>query len=138
MDYVALRAEIDADSLGLGYAGKTNQQLADLINTVPGSAASGRQIERNVIDSYEVINATVPAEWAALTDSEKTRYSTITGAGKTDVKAPNVRSTFAAMFGVGTTTRTNLVALQNRAASRADVLFGERVEAWDVARARAL
>lgn len=127
----ALASELANDPAGLGYTGKTSVQIAVLLN------ARTQTTERLVIPSYEVIEATVPSEWVALTAAEKQRYQTIISAGQVMVKGPNTRATFAAMFGPGTATRANLAALQGTTASRADVLGLGPVTAGDVERALA-
>lgn len=113
MDLQILKTELATDPLALGYAGKTAAQKASLLNTTQ------RTISRTLINAYEIINATVPAEWAALTADEKNRYATLTGAGQVDASNANVRAAFLAMFAAGTTTRSNLAALQNQTVSRA-------------------
>lgn len=122
MDYLALKNEILIDPKGLGYIGKSDLEIAGLMNTI---GLSNEVIDRGVIPSYEVINATIPAEWAALSAAEKQRYQTITGAGQCDSANANVRATFQAMFAAGTQTRTNLTTLLQRSCSRAEALgFG--------------
>ncbi len=119
MDYLALKNEIQNDPKTLGYAGKSDLAIADIMNTI---GLSNEFINRGVIPSYEVINATVPAEWAVLTVPEKQRYQTITGAGQIDSSNANVRAAFQAMFATGTQTRINLTALLTRSCSRAEAL----------------
>lgn len=131
LDKQAIKNEITNDPANLGFAGKTDAQVAALVN------APGRQVQRGLIPSYEVINATVPAEWAALTAQEKQRYQTITGAGQVDVTNANTRNTFAAMFAAGPT-RTALAALQFRSGARWEELGWERpLDFADIAAARA-
>jgi len=132
----ALKTEITSDPLALGYAGKTDPETADLLNTVPATAVTGRMAERGVVDTWEILEATDSAEWTLLTSVERTRYQTIVGVGRVNLKGANVRAQLAAMFGAGTATRAALLALQNRPASRAEFLFAANVFAWDVARAR--
>jgi hypothetical protein len=135
--FAALKAELTNDPKALGLVGKTDQQAADLLNTV------GLSVETvsvtGVLDAYLVINAVNAAEYGSLTAAEKTRFETITGAGKVDPNNTNVTAAFAAMFGAGTATRTALLALANRSCSRAEKLFGAGtvLNAWDVGRARA-
>jgi len=132
MDYIALKNEILTDPKALGYIGKEDYQIADLLNTI---GLGGGVINRGVIPSYEVINATVPTEWALLTAAEKQRYQTITGAGQIDSSNVNVRATFQAMFAAGTQTRANLVALLTRSCSRAEALGFGSVNHLDIAKA---
>ena len=132
MDYLALKNEILNDPKSLGYAGKEDYQIANLLNTI---GLSGEVINRGVIPSYEIIDATVPAEWTALTAVEKQRYQTITGAGNCNSANANVRAAFQSMFAAGTQTRTNLTALLTRSCSRAEALGFESVSHLDVAEA---
>lgn len=132
MDYVKLKSEITTDPAALGYAGKTDQQIADLLN----SLATGRTIARSVIPAHEIIEATVPGEWALLLATEKQRYQTIVAAGQVNLKGPNTRAMLGAMFGAGTQTRANLIALQSVAVSRAQESDLGRVEPGHVAKAR--
>lgn len=137
INYTALATEINTDPQALGYApfvaAGNDVAIADALNLVRASI----DIDRDTIEAYEVIDATVPAEWTALNAAEKQRYQTITGAGKINVKNANVRSSFLAMFAAGTTTRANLAALQSRDGSRAEQLFGAgtSISITDVARA---
>lgn len=119
MDYLVLKNEILNDPKGLSYAGKSDLEIANLMNTI---GLSNEKIDRGIIPSYEVINATIPAEWTALSAAEKQRYQTITGAGQCDSANANVRAAFQAMFASGTQTRTNLTALLQKSASRAEAL----------------
>lgn len=135
IDYAALNTEITIDPESLGYAflitDGNDQGIADLLNAV----SSSWPIERDLIEAYEVIDATDAGDWTALTAAERVRYQTITGAGQINVKSTNVRAAFGAMFGAGTTTRANLLALQSRNGSRAEILFGSgtRITHTDVA-----
>ena len=136
IDYVALKTELTTDPAGLGYATLwatgADTALADILNTVRQTI----DIDRGVIPSYEVINATAPAEWTALSAAEKQRYQTLTGAGQTDSGNANVRAAFNTMFPQGSSTRTSLIGLLTRKGSRAEFLFGQAVTSNDVAQAR--
>ena len=124
MDLAALKAELLADPLGLGYApmlaGGQDSTLAGALNAVRQTI----DINRGVIPSYEIVNATTPTEWTALSSAEKQRYQTLTGAGQVDSANANVRAAFQAMFAGGTATRTALTALLTRKGSRAEQLWG--------------
>lgn len=131
MEYRPLADELAGDPAGLGYAGKTGAQCAALLNAV------NQVIERETIPAWEVLEATVPAEYAALSAAEKTRYGLFVGAGDVNVKGTNTRAAFAVMFGAGTQTRANLLALQTRLDSRANVIgLGGMPTARDVDIAR--
>lgn len=133
MDLAALEAELTTDPLGRGYSGMTDQEVADSLN------AENRNRDREIIETWEILEATSPSEWAALSAAEKQRYQTLTGVGRINVKAPNIRSALGAMFGAGTDTRTALVALQTESISRAQELGHRRpIDPAQVAQARTL
>ena len=134
MDLTALKAELLADPLGLGLAALSDGFAAEALNAVRQSI----DVARGVIPSYEIVNATTPTEWTALSSAEKQRYQTLTGAGQVDSGNANVRAAFQAMFAAGTATRTALTALLTRKGGRAEQLFGAgvRVDLTDVAEAR--
>lgn len=129
MNWLTLKTEIATDPLAR-YSGLSDAQIAASLN------APNRTRDRSVIPAYEIIDATVPAEWATLTSTEKQRYQTLTGAGEVNAKSANTRSTFLAMFAAGTTTRANLSALQTESISRATELGLPEVHSGDVAYAK--
>jgi hypothetical protein len=128
-DPALLRTELQTDPQAIGYAphvqAARDQVIADLLNLTRTGAAY--QQFRGVVSAYEIINATDPAEWAALTAQEKQRYQTLTGAGQVDLSNANLRAMFSAMFAANTTTRAALLAIATRTGSRAEVLFGPGV-----------
>ena len=136
MDYAALKLELTTDPAAIGYAAAwaegSDWKCADLLNAVRQTI----DVDRGVIPSYEIINATVPGEWTTLSVAERQRFQILTGAGQVDSGNANVRAMFQAMFGAGTTTRTALVALLTRKGSRAEQVFGQGVSMNDVAQAR--
>lgn len=137
MDYTALKNELQTDPTTLGYAAPIAAGAFTPIVTLLNTVRATILIDRELIESYEIINATVTTEWAALSTAEKQRYQTITGAGRVDSRNANVRAAFQAMFGAGTTTRANLTALLTRQGSRAEQLLGAGVivTAEDIAKA---
>lgn len=139
VDYGALKTECETDPNTLGLttpfnAGADNE-VAEKLNAV--DAANGT-FYNGVIPSYEIIDATVPSEWAALSADEKQRYQTLVSAGQVNSDNANIRDAFLAMFDAGTTTRDNLIALAQRDGSRAEALFGQgtTISAADIAKAR--
>lgn len=119
MDLQVLRTEIDTDPKSLGYEGKTSQEITDLLNTVGLSAET---VDAGVIDAYEVVNALEGTDVAALTTLQLQRLSLVVSAGLVDISAAKIQSFLAGLFGAGTDTRTNLIALGQKSASRAEVL----------------
>lgn len=129
MGYPELKAELQKPA----YTGLTDQAAADAIN---GATAT---VDRGVVESHEVWEAIVPAEWSAAAAAERTRVQVLLSMGRVNVRGANTRASLAAAFGVGTTTRTNLLALQTRTVSLAEALgFPGALQAWQVAKARRL
>lgn len=133
MDYIRLKSEITNDPAALGYSEASDQQIADLLN----ARTTNRTTERSIVPSHEILEATVPSEWSALTAAEKQRYQTITGAGQVNLSGPNTRLMLGAMFGAGTQTRANMIALQTIVVSRAEELGLGKVEPGHIQKARA-
>lgn len=131
---IELKTEIDNDSKVLGYSGKTDQEVAALMNTV---GLSNETIDRGVIDAHEIVSACVSTDLNALSDKQQAQLLFVVSAGQVNTSDAKIRAIFGGLFN-GTQTKTNLLTLATRPASRAEVLFGEEVKYWDVARARAL
>lgn len=120
VDLAALRVELQGDPQHLGYAGGDNEVAAKL--NAPSTAIA---IDRGVIDGREVVSATTPAEFLALSGSQQNLYLALTGAsGGVDSANALVRQAFSTIFGSTTATRAALVALLTRPGSRAEKLWG--------------
>ncbi len=135
LTYAALKAELQNDPKALGYAGKSPWQQSVLLNTV---GLSSETVDVEFVEGWQIWEATVPAEWAALSTAERQRYQALLGMGQINVKGANTRAALLAMFAAGTQTRANLAALQTRSASRAEALFGAGVSVTDAQVAGAL
>jgi len=122
--------ELSGDPLGRGYAAMSDQEAADDLNT------AYRTRTRDRVETWEVIEATVPSEYAALSDAEKQRYQTFVAAGTLNPSGTNTRDAFGAMFGGGTTTRANLLAMASESVSRAVELDVPNITVAQVASAR--
>lgn len=136
IDAAALKSEITTDSTGIGlatpFASGTLGVVVDALNLVRTTI----DVDRPLVPAYEVWEAIVPTEWAALSAQEKQRIQTILSMGTVYTKGANTRASFQAAFAGGTTTRTNLTNLLTRKGSRAEQLFGQAVTLDDVVRAR--
>ena len=67
-----------------------------------------------VVSTYKIFNAMDPTEFAALTTAQQTRVRDILSMGTVDGSAgTHVNAVLTAVFGAGTNTRANLVALAN-------------------------
>lgn len=118
-----LNTELTDDPEGLGYAGKTDPEMAALINAVNANYS----IDREAIDGQELQMAVVISEYVDLSDIQRMAWNTIlsAGSGIIAVYDARVKAQIAAIWGIGTDTRANLVALQTRPASRAEVIFDQ-------------
>lgn len=131
MDLVALKNELTADPLGKGYAAMNDEQAADSLN------ANGRLVDRTSITGGEIAASLVRAELAALTAGEQNYVRALLCADSIPLTA-NFKTEIAAVFGAGSATRANLIALLKRPGSRAHELGLGTVTPSDVANARRL
>lgn len=135
MDFQVLKNELINDSKNLGYAGKTSQQIADLINTI---GLSNETVSRGAIPSYEIISALVYAELETLNEKETLQLQLIVAGGQVNVDDPKIKTIFAGLFAQGAESRDNLLALATRPASRAEALDLGFVYKWNIEKAQLL
>ena len=127
----ALSEEIANDTLVRGYSGMTDAQVADsLVNTID------RPITKQFLSGSDIFNATDDAEYAALTAVEQTSWDALCGIDSIDTLSGVAKSREAAIFGPGTQTRTNLLAIRSSTVSRAEELGLGSVNEGDVKQAR--
>ena len=124
-----LKDEIDNDPLGRGYAGMSDQEVTDDMLTEYRSVSVGS------IPSEDIVAALVPSEVNVLTVVQQRNLWGVIGAGSVKPDDTEVKNFFADLFGAGTTTRANLLALATQLISRAAEL-GIRVKPGLVAEAR--
>jgi hypothetical protein len=136
VSFAVLASEIASDPRALGFAGKSDFEIATLLNT-PG--ASAETIFRAYTATEDVVAGIVRSEYDSLVAAGKTYLNEVV------LKAPRVktgdatiRAQIAALFPAGTQTRANLTAVASKTASRAEVLFGEGATVTDADVARAL
>lgn len=134
--HLLLKAELTNDPLAIGYSGMTVGQAAAALN----DRTRARSVDRKFVDRNEVLAALVLGEYTTATAAQRNWLDLICSADVLDIRAPNIRNGFGVLFGAGTTTRTNLTALQTRLGSRAEELWGEDwfVTVDDVSYARSL
>ena len=133
MNYATLYTEITNDPTGLGYAGKSNAEIAALLN------AETQEIARTSITAAQLWENTVLSEYAALGAAQRDAYWGLCSLDSIDVAAgTNSRSALAQLFPQGSTTRAALMALLQTPVmrSRAAVLGLGRVKPGHVAKAR--
>lgn len=113
MKTLDLDAELTNDPLGRGYAGMTDQQAADDLNT------KYRNLTVDYVTGDAIFNATDDVEYAALTETQKASWDRLCAIAQIDVTSGVAKSREAELFGAGTQTRTNLLALKYTPISRA-------------------
>jgi hypothetical protein len=138
IDYTVLNTELTNDPKNRGYAvpmaaGDTGEVARLLNEQLPTES-----VERASITPQEAQAAVDVADFKALTAGAQRAWLAIVGLPEVPVKNPQIRAQVAAIWGPGTATRANLVALQTRDASRAEVLFGEGISVTHLDVARAL
>lgn len=100
---------------------------------------NAKNIDRNVVSvtGQDIFEATTAADFSALSADQKAIYFAIIGMGTILVNGENTKKALLAMFGPGTTTRANLVALQTEKISQVTDLGLGVVNAFHIQQARA-
>lgn len=124
IDLVALRNELETDPNSYGYAGPyaegDNGTLCVLLNEV----RAGITVDVPTLTAAQMQAAVVGSEFGALADVKQRAWQCVLACGEIPVDNSNIRAQVSSIWGAGTTTRSNLVALQTRTGSRAEELFG--------------
>jgi len=107
-----LKTELTTDPLGRGYAGMTDQEAADDLNT------TYRTRDRTSMTGREVGAAVVKAEYAALADAQKDRVLFLFGRDDLDPFKFEA-DVMTDIFGGGSDTIAALAAARVEAISRA-------------------
>ena len=126
MDYQVLKTEIALPA----YVAMTDVEIAASINTVNITRA------RATLSGSEILNATDSGEFTGLTDAQKSSWLAVCGVDEINTSTGIAKSLEATLFGAGTTTRANLIAVKNETISRGTELGLGRVRAGDVIHAR--
>jgi hypothetical protein len=127
-----LRVEIDADPLARGYSGMTDTQITASLNT------KDRVIDRTAVPVPEIFAAIEPTDYLAVTNVDRQRYlSDLFQLDSIPLDSGNVRSALSTIFS-GTSTLTNLQALQTETISRGAELGLGAVSEGDVTKARSM
>ena len=132
-----LRAEIDNDPETLGYAGKTHEEVADLMNT------KSFPVNREKVTRADIMGAIDDAQWGALSAANKLLLLTFVGMTE-DIDpfgwgAMVIKDIFDSVPGNATMQALAQVRKKNR--SRIEVLLdrdGVRVKPFYVQQAREL
>lgn len=134
MDYNILKQEIETDPKGLGYSGMSDQEIVDKLNEIGGS---GETKIKTSIAMSDILKALVYSEVIALTTPQIQILELFTVSNDIDPSDTNIQEVFKGIFGAGTTTRSNLLALATESCSRAEKLgFAMTIEIWHVENAK--
>ncbi|GAC1397712.1 MAG: hypothetical protein NVSMB60_08040 [Mycobacterium sp.] len=133
MDYPKLQGELATDPMVLGYAGKTDQQAADLLN----SLTTGRTLMRQSVSQYEFANAIGNVDFPTLVLNQS-KFQFLYSQASINPNNAQMVAMIQAVFPTTTPTWTRLVALAQPTVSRAtELALGATPTAVDVNRARA-
>jgi hypothetical protein len=142
MTLAALKTEIDTDPKALGYAALWAQSngpeaVAARLNepnTVPADT-----IFKSYVSLEDMLAEIVFSEYSGWSAAQKTNIDQFLRGTRIKTGSANMRTTLAALIPVGAS-RTAMIAIAARPASRAEVLWGEfaRVTDTNVAEAKAL
>lgn len=131
MNYLLLRNELDTDPLTRGYAAMSDLEAATSLNE------ENRTRSRNRMTASDVLNAVVPSEYTALSDTDKRTIWDVLHLG--DINPFGVEATlFTQVFGAGSGTLIALAAMRNETISRGEELGLGTVRESDVFKARAI
>lgn len=135
----ALRTEIDTDPKALGYATLKAQSngpeaVAAKLNEL---GASAETLFKQYVQIEDFLAEVVLTEFTALSTAGKTAVDQFFRGTRIKTGSANMRTTLGALFPTGAT-RTALLALAQRSASRAEALWGEGVRVTDQHVAEAL
>lgn len=125
-----LSQELSLDPVGIGYANMSDAEVAASLNTENRSAVV------TAVSGSDVLNATDDAEFAVLSAEQKAEWLSLCAVDSIDVSNGVAKALEAALFGSGTTTRSNLQSLKTRLVSRANEIGLGLVREGDVTRAR--
>lgn len=148
MNLENLKTEIDTDPVALGYAGKTDAGIADLLN----AEDTGRTIPVVQVDTDDVLARIDEDELATLyganADSKQRALNLALARPTVNPSSSVIQKILVEVFGATSDTIKNLTGnaggafpgddLRVQVGSRAQELFGEPVTPSQVARAKAL
>lgn len=110
--------ELTNDPLARGYAGMTDQQRWDSLNTVIDRVRP----KQRPLSGDDVFQATESSEWQALTDLNKQLWLSFCSRQQIDAYGAANVALVTNLFGGGSTTISNLQDLRSETVSRAEEL----------------
>ena len=127
---MTLKTEVITDPLGRGYSGMSDREVANDLNVVY------RTKQRKTLSGSEIFNVTDDVEYTALTDAQKVSWDALCAIDSINTGGGVAKAREAELFGAGTTTRANLIALKTEDISRATELGLSEVKEGHVQLAR--
>jgi len=127
MDLVALKTEITTDPAAIGYAGKSHEGIAALINRPQ------RTVSREQFSGADLASCLDPVEFAALTAGQRTWLQMLTTANGMLTLYASLRQDIRAVLSTATKSLQKFNQTINRAGSRAEELGLGSVTTSDVA-----
>lgn len=122
----SLKSEIQNDSAGIGYGGKSHEDIADLVNKPQ------RSLNRSDIPAGVLASCLDPVEFNNLSTSNKSYIQMLTAAGTLTVTAA-MRQDLRTIFASAPKTLARLNDAVSRQGSRGEELNLGRITASDVA-----
>jgi len=129
LNYVAIKNEIVNDPMMLGYAGKDDQTIANMMNSTTGGGAA--IIDLKVVDKDSFVLGIAPqiyANLSSLTAAKQQQWrdilGIINGASAVDVSSANAKTLLSQAVTDGVLTQAQVNAVTQRIGSRAEVVFG--------------
>ena len=135
MNLADLKTEITTDPAGLGYAGKSDDQIAKIMMSDNGTG-SNFEINRKEISGSDIVSCIVGSEYLALSAAQRDYTAFVTGAGTLKVKT--VKDDLLAVYtqAAAPISRAALQDAFKQTVSRAIKVVGEPVTPSDVANAK--
>lgn len=127
MDLAALKTELTTDPGKIGYAGKSHEDIAILINRPQ------RTINREQFSGADLASCLDPAEFAALTAIQRTWIQMLTGANGSLTLFASLRQDIRAVLANATKSLAKFNNTINKSGSRAEELSLGSVITSDVA-----
>jgi len=124
----ALKVELQTDPKALGYSAfVTIRDLNRLVDRMNTRGLTNETVSVSIVTSNDLQINVVGTEYTGLTAAQRNLWDVIifTGTQGVSLSNANVRNQIGVVWSAATVTRSNLSNLQNRSASRAEVLFGE-------------
>jgi hypothetical protein len=127
MDLVALKTELTTDPVAIGYAGKSHEDQAILINRPQ------RTMNKAQFEGADLASCLDPVEFSALTAVQRTWIQTLTSAYGSLTLYASLRQDIRAVLAAATKSLAKFNQTINRSASRAEELGLEAVTTSDIA-----